>query len=305
MRSILSKVISGSHRAPRPPVAVEIAPGRVLAAAIPSRGQAPQYAFQPIAAGALLPGIAESNVHSPELVTAAIRSTLKQVSPQTKAITLVLPDTSIRVFLLDFDSLPRDRAGAVSILRFRLRKVVPFDVEHTRVSFQVLSEDETGCKVLAAIIPNHILEEYEAVVRAAEYEPGVVLASGLAALAALDSPDPALTACLGDRSITTAITNRNQLLLYRTLDLAADPDLRLAEAKQAIAVAAAYFEDKLKSRPQRLYYSGIAADDEFAGAIAGPEMAVVDLAAGPEAGPAIPLGGFGFAAVAGALAGAR
>jgi type IV pilus assembly protein PilM len=303
MQSILSKFVPGSRRSARPPAAVEIAPGRVLAAAIPSSGQAPHYAFQPIAADVLSPGIAERNVHSPELVTDAVRSTLKQVSPQTRAITLVLPDTSIRVFLLEFDSLPKDHAGAVSILRFRLRKVVPFDVEHTRVSFQVLSQDETGCKVLAAIIPNHILEEYEALVRAAEYEPGVVLASGLAALAALDSPEPALTACLGDRSITTAITKGNELLLYRTLDLAADPGLRLSEAKRAIAVAAAYFEDKLMSRPKRLYYSGAAG--EFAGAIAGPELTAVDLAVRPETGPAIPPGIANFASVAGALAGAR
>jgi len=305
MRSILSKVIAGSHRAGRPPAAVEIAPTGVLAAAIPSPGQAPVYAYQSIPANVLQPGIAESNVRQPELLAEAIRSTLKQVSPQNRAITLVLPDTSVRVFLLEFDSLPKDDAGAISILRFRLRKVAPFDVEHARVTYQVLSQDETTCKVLAAIIPNHILEEYESAVRAAEYEPGVVLASGLAALAALDSPVPALTACLADRSITTAITRGNELLLYRTLELAEEPDLRLSEARRAIAVAAAYFEDKLLNRPQRLYYNGAGTADEFARAMAGLEMNVVNLVARPEMGQTTPLGGAGFAGVAGALAGAR
>ena len=142
--------------------------------------------------------------------------------------------------------------------------------------------------------------------RAAGYEPGAMLSSGLAALAALNSQDAELTACLGDRSLTTAITRGNELLLYRTLDLAVDPALRLAEAKRDIAVAAAYFEDRLSSRPQRLNYTGIGTSEEFARAAAGPELAVVDLVPRPQTEKAVPLlANTGFAGVAGALAGAR
>ena len=46
------------------------------------------------------------------------------------------------------------------------------------------------CRVLIAVLPGPILEEYEAAVRAAGFEPGAVLPSSLAALAALDSDDP-------------------------------------------------------------------------------------------------------------------
>ncbi|MDR3734990.1 MAG: hypothetical protein P4L10_05555 [Acidobacteriaceae bacterium] len=237
---------------------------------------------------------------------AAIRTTLGEVSPQTRDITLVLPDLCVRIFLLDFDSLPLDDASALPILRFRLRKVVPFDLERAKLSFQVLSSDDSGCKVLVAAIPRPIQEEYESAVRAAGYEPGSVLSSSLAALAVLDSVEPELTACLGDRSLTTAITKGNELLLYRTLDLAVEPALRLAEAQRNIAVAAAYFEDRLASRPKRLNYTGIGATEEFARAIAGPEMDVFDLAPQPGSEAAVPLfANTGFAGVAGALAGAR
>ena len=78
-------------------------------------------------------------------MVAAIRETLGEVSPQARDVTLVLPDLCVRVFLLDFDSLPRDDASALPILRFRLRKVVPFDLERAKLSFQVLSKDEAGC----------------------------------------------------------------------------------------------------------------------------------------------------------------
>ena len=53
---------------------------------------------------------------------------------------MVLPDTVVRVFVLDFDTLPAKAAEAIPVLRFRLRKMVPFDVEHAGVSYQVLSQ---------------------------------------------------------------------------------------------------------------------------------------------------------------------
>ncbi len=55
-----------------------------------------------------------------------------------------------------------------------------------------------------------------------------------------------LTANLSTLALTTSITNGQDLLLYRTLDLPEDPGLRLEEVRRGIAVAAAYFEDKLR-----------------------------------------------------------
>jgi hypothetical protein len=153
----------------------------------------------------------------------AIRAALGQVSPRTRAVTLVLPDTVVRVFVLDFDSLPGKAAEAFSVLRFRLRKMVPFDVEHAGLSYQVLTESKTECKVLAAVMPGPILAEYEAAVRAAGYEPGAVLPSSLAALAGLDSMEAVLAANLSGMALTTTITNGHDLLLYRTLDLPESP----------------------------------------------------------------------------------
>jgi type IV pilus assembly protein PilM len=69
-------------------------------------GQGQVYAFVPLPAGAVVPGIEEPNLRSNEAVTDAIRSALAEVSPRSRAVTLVLPDTLVRVFVLDFDSMP-------------------------------------------------------------------------------------------------------------------------------------------------------------------------------------------------------
>ncbi len=325
MNPILSKAKLGIQPGARPPAAVELSPQGVLAAASPGPGQphhggqAPVYAFEPLPPGFLVPGIGEPNLRAPEAIAAAIRSALGQVSPRTRAVTVVLPDTVVRVFVLDFDSLPGRAAEAYPVLRFRLRKMIPFDVEHAGLSYQILAADKTECKVLAAVIPGPILAEYEAAVRAAGYEPGAVLPSSLAALEAIDSLEAVLGANLSGLALTTFITNGQDLLLYRTLDLPEDPDLRLQEVQRGIAVAAAYYEDKLGARPSRLHFSGNYGAGEFARWIDDPSLAVVDLAQRPETGAVTTLhptdkdlsvgtpalGSTSIAGVAGALAGSR
>ena len=310
MNSILSK--GGSQPGTRPPAAVEITPEGVLAAALPGPGQVPVYAYQSLPAGALLPGIGEPNLRAPEAVADAIRSTLDDVSPRTRSVTLVLPDTVVRVFVLDFDSLPAKPVEAYPVLRFRLRKMVPFDVEHAGVTYQVLVEKKDECKVLAAVIPGPVLAEYEAAVRAAGYEPGAVLPSSLAALEALDSIEAVLIANLSPLALTTCISNGQDLLLYRTLDLPLDPIVRLQEVQRGIAVAAAYYEDKLGARPLLLHFAGSngaeyedgihSGADAFALWLNDPELNVVDLAPRPQIGVLTALGDASIAGVAGALA---
>jgi type IV pilus assembly protein PilM len=313
VNSVFNKL--GSSSGARPPAAVELSTQGVLAATTPGPGQPPVYAFEPLPQGAIVPGIGEQNLRAPEVAANAIRAALGQVSPRTRAVTLVLPDTVVRVFVLDFDSLPAKAAEVIPVLRVRLRKMVPFEVEHAGVSYQVLVENKTECRVLAAVIPGPVLAEYEAAVREAGYEPGAVLPTSLAALGAIESPEPVLCANLSAVALTTSITTVEDLLLYRTLDLPEDPEQRLEEVRRGVSVAAAYFEDKLGAPPRFLYYAGISAGgnsaaEDFAGWIFSPDspndpgLTVVDLAPRPETGAATPLGNFvTLAGVTGALAG--
>jgi len=288
---------------------VELSPQGVLAAGLPGPGQLPVYAFEPLPAGAIVPGIGEQNLRAPEVVANAIRAALGQVAPRTRSVTLVLPDTVVRVFVLDFDALPAKAVEAIPVLRFRLRKMVPFEVEHAGVSYQVLVENKNECKVLAAVLPGPVLAEYEAAVREAGYEPGAVLPTSLAALGVIDSPEPIMAANLSTVALTTSITTGGDLLLYRTLDLPEDPALRIQEVQRGVSVAAAYYEDKLGVRPRLLYYAGIGAGgnsaaEDFARWINDPEMTIIDLAPRPETGAATPLGNLvTLAGVTGALAG--
>ncbi len=294
----------------RPRTAVELTPEGALAAAIPGAGQQPVYAFAALPAGALVPGIADPNLRMAEVVAEALRTALDATSPHSHSVTLIVPDNSARVFMLDFDSLPDKADDVLPVLRFRLRKMVPFDVEHAAVSYQRIahiaspSEAANGAiKVLTAVMPGPILAEYEAAVRAAEYEPGAVLPSSLASLPAQNALEPILAANLSSSALTTTIASGEDLLLYRTIELPDDTALRVSEVQRSVAVAAAYYEDKLGAPARQLYYAGAVDPNEFASAIRDSGLEVVEIAPVPATGAVTTLGPVGFAGVTGALAG--
>jgi type IV pilus assembly protein PilM len=162
-------------------------------------------------------------------VAAAVRTVLDGVAGKGsergvgRDVTVVVPDAAVRVLLLDFDQLPTKAAEALPVVRFRLKKLLPFDADTAAVSYQVMSSERGVVRVMAVAMPKDVLEEYEGVVTAAGYLPGAVLPSTLAALAGLDAADvPALVVNAGFGGVTTAIVKGGILLLHRALDLTAN-----------------------------------------------------------------------------------
>jgi len=287
----------------RPPAAVELSSLGALAGA----GKPPIYAFAPLAEGALVPGIGEANVRSVEAVATAIRTALDQVKPPKRDVTLVLPDTAVRVFVLDFESIPTRKEEALSVLRFRLRKVIPFEADKAAISYQILNQNHDQCRVLVVVIPGPVRDEYEAVVRKAGYEPGAMLPASLAALETVDagnSLEATLSAHLSPQALICCISTTTDLLLYRILTLPEDEAQRAIEIQRGVAVAAAFYEDKLQAPPRKLLYTGTAEIEEFKEMAAMPEPGIEELTPRPETGALTGLGAASLAGVAGALAGA-
>jgi type IV pilus assembly protein PilM len=174
------------------------------------------------AANGIIGGVGAGAAGRTKLV-AAVRSVLEAVVLKTREVTLVVPDSAVRVLLLDFDELPAKAAEALPVVRFRLKKLLPFDADDAAVSYQIMTTSRGVVQVIAVAMPREVLEDYENVVREAGFEPGAVLPSTLAALAGLsESEIPLLVVNAGSEGVTTAIVKGNSLLLHRTVDLAAE-----------------------------------------------------------------------------------
>jgi type IV pilus assembly protein PilM len=270
----------------RPRLACEITPEGVIAA----RQQTPEQtamSFASLQTGVVQPGLAVPNFSDQPRVVAALRQALDEVAAREKQLTLVVPDATVRVLTLDFDTLPAKPQEALPIVRFRLRKLMPFEVDEAAVSYQVMRQKQEQTQVLVTVMPGAVREEYEGVVREAEYEPGVVLPSTLAALAALTASDPALVMNRSRLWLTMAIASGDELLLHRTLELPANDDLHREELAQNVSVARAYFEDTLHASPDVLYYVGPGGAQEFRDVLGDgvdDGLRVRDLVTGPAMG---------------------
>jgi type IV pilus assembly protein PilM len=180
--------------------------------------------------GSVAPGLKAGNIADRTRVVAALRESLDSLAvrggDRGKDVTVVVPDTAARVLLLEFDDLPGKAAEALPVIRFRLKKLLPFDADNAAVSYQVMASERGMVRVLAVAMPHEVLEEYEAVVSAAGYIPGAVLPSTLATLSCLDEREaPALVVNVVRGGVTTAIVRNGVLLLHRSLDLGADSSI--------------------------------------------------------------------------------
>jgi type IV pilus assembly protein PilM len=218
----------------RPKVACEIRPEGVVAARGGKKHGELTMAFAPLPEGALAPGLKVPNLADRRSVTSALESALREINTRNEAVTLVVPDAAARVLLLDFDTLPSKRQEALPVVRFRLRKMVPFDVEGSAVSYQVMAERNGQLIALVTVMPGDVLEEYESALRDAGYEPGAVLPSTLAAAAAVDDEGATLMVNHTGASVTTAITQSEEMLLHRWMDLPEEPLAREEELAQAV-----------------------------------------------------------------------
>jgi len=212
----------------RPRLAVEIrAEGVVAARAEDAAALLAAVARGDLAEGVVTPGLKAGNIVDRAAVVAAVRKALDGVvgrgAERGRDVTVVVPDAAVRVLLLDFDQLPSKIAEALPVVRFRLKKLLPFDADDAAVSYQVMSNAKGIVRVVAVAMAKDVLEEYEGVVTAAGYLPGAVLPSTLAALAGLDEAEaPALVVNAGPTAVTTAIARGGVLLLHRSVDMAGE-----------------------------------------------------------------------------------
>jgi type IV pilus assembly protein PilM len=262
-------------------------------------------AFAALLPGSVVPSLNAPNFLQPPRVVAALKQALDQVVERDRRVTLVVPDGAVRVLLLDFDAFPEKFAEALPIVRFRLRKLVPFEVDDAAVSYQVMTRQEGQVRALVAVTPRGVLSEYEGVVREAGYEPGAVLPSTLCAIAAIPGESDALIVNRNAVCLTTAITRQSEVLLHRTLELPPGEENQ-ADIQQAVSVAIAYFEDSLSQELESLFYVGPGGAGELDSLLNQPEsgappVRVRDLVEPPASGVSpVPVGI--LAGVTGALA---
>ena len=106
---------------------------------------------------------------------AIIAASLQKEGVKTDKISLVLPDHMARVALLPFEELPRTRRAVTELVRWKLKKAVPFKVEDAAVDYEIFpGEAGRGVSVLAVLMPLSVVAQQEAAFLAQGIRPGLV-----------------------------------------------------------------------------------------------------------------------------------
>lgn len=241
----------------RPKLACEIAADRVLAGRVADSGDMLETcASHDLPPGSVVPDLTENNLREPDVVYETIRDTLGSVSGRSRDVIGVLPDAAVRVMLLDFDTLPASRQEAEGVVRFRLKKSLPFDVDKAKVSYHAQAANGT-VRVVAAVALTTVVEDYEAAFRQAGFNPGVVVPSMLAALGAADADRPTLVVKVDARTTSIAILDQQQLLLFRTLENARGVTISGEQLAEEVYPSVVFFQDTYHLNIDRIFVAGL------------------------------------------------
>ena len=272
---------------PGPRIACELSQERVIAARLADdTSSIDSYTARNIAQGALVPRLAETNVANGDAVRQAVTEALTTVASRSRDVIAILPDGSARVYLLDFDSFPEKHQEADGVVRFRLNKVVPFEVEDAAVSFQSFRTDGR-VRVVAAVVLKSVLAEYEGIFRDLGYSPGVVIPSSLAALGNVDSNDPTMVIKSDACTTTLSIVGGGELLLFRTLENANGIAPNAEQLMPDVHASLAFFEDSYQMRVDRILVGGLIDAEQVGTALqAQTEVPVQNLVAARHVGSA-------------------
>lgn len=216
--------------------------------------QAEEVHFRPFGFDVLSVSPVKDNMVAPEAFAGMVQSLVPpQMHKKRRDAALILPDYCARIAVLDFDSFPTDRDEQLALVRFRMKKTVPFDMDSAAVNFQ---QNKTGGKkteVVVAAAAVEIVAKYEAPFRAAGYQTGYVTTSILASMDLMPPDGLNLCAKLSGKALTVAVCRGRQPKLVRCVELGS---FTAEEIMGVLYPTSAYAEDELGERPQRMLTCG-------------------------------------------------
>jgi type IV pilus assembly protein PilM len=114
----------------------------------------------------------ENNVQNPAAFVAAIRELYLKLLTNVRHVSVSLPDSTGRVILLDVETRFKSRDEGADIIRWKLKKNFPFDVNEAHLDYQVIKEKETGeISLLVSLIARQVVRQYEDLLAEAGLEP--------------------------------------------------------------------------------------------------------------------------------------
>lgn len=236
---------------PPPPAAIEISSRRVSVVAMTSHGSSRTITGQSselLPDGLVTPALNGVNVHDPAALAGAVRSAVERITPRLRKAALILPDTVAKVSLLRFEKLPAKMQELEQLVRWQMKKAVPFRIEEAQLSWvEGGRKDGPGREYLVLAARRDIIHGYEQACDAAGVHTGIVdIASTNMVNAALATIPGAVT---GDWLLvhtapefaTLIVVRHGRVIFYRNRPAEGG----VLDIGDLVHQTAMYFEDRL------------------------------------------------------------
>lgn len=117
----------------------------------------------------------EENVLNPASFVAKIREAHLRLLVGIPRVSVSLPDTVGRVVLLDLETRFKTREEGTDIIRWKLKKNFPFEINEMHLDYQVMLERETGdISVLVSLVSRQVVRQYEDLLAEAGLQPNCI-----------------------------------------------------------------------------------------------------------------------------------
>jgi type IV pilus assembly protein PilM len=279
-RNVL-QTLAALLREPPPAYAFEFSESGIAGA---RTGRAPAIEFRPLPPGAIVVSPVKDNVVMPDELALAFRALAPGDSRRHNAA-LILPDYAARLSVLDFDQFPGEARELQSLVRFRVKKSVPYDVDSAALSYWVQPRSGRGkVDVVVAVCPLETVSRFEAPARLAGFNPGLVPISALCALRLVAPEGVTVLAKLSGRVLTIAVLEESRVRMIRCLEL---PSAGLGDVAADLYPTFVYIEVTVGSRVRKLVLHGFGGYQEAAQRFAAELKVEVEPLRSPFGPPAV------------------
>lgn len=200
--------------------AIDVTSERMSAAVVASRDgkvAVTAHASEPLPPGVVVPSFTGANIADPRAAAAALKRLVDRLPARPKRVALVLPDSAAKVSLVRFDQIPPRRDDLDQLVRWQVRKSLPFPAEEAAMTYTPgLSVGERGREYLVVAARCSVVGEYEALCDQIGAHAGLI---DLATLSLLNMFLASRTAPAGDWLLVHVRSDSTSIAIMRGQDV--------------------------------------------------------------------------------------
>ncbi len=188
----------------------------------------------PLEEGVVEPSFTRKNIHDPQAIEERLKEGTEKLHLSEKKTACLIPELSLKAFVLTFESLPSSMDEKEKIIRFRIKRQMGFYPEDARLSYQEIGSSREK-KLLVSLAKDSVIQEYEACLGRSGLKVRVLGSPVLSLYNILNSPEEKnfLLINVERESLGLVAVIDSEISLYRQKPFALETQAELSTDQQA------------------------------------------------------------------------